>query len=311
MPLLTYQEFADTTATGGSIREDLLDFLEILSPRDTPLFNNLGSIGVSAGFIEYLEDTLSAAATNAQLEGAAASDTTLGTPTRNSSILQNFQKHFQVSGRQQAVVHAGLASMISYQEMKAAREIKTDLELMLHRGSAITGTTDSAPQAAGMLNKITTNFTHCSAITLTEIVFNDLTALAYTNPVNLREAYLGINLKRTVNQFTTSVQRYIPAADRRSLDIIDVYECEMGVVALFKSRYQFDSGAGTGNSFKNNSFVVLDPDFWQVGWLRPLVTNLLALDGDRERRFIVGEATLIARSEKAGVAATGYVSFIR
>src|SRR5437867_8114232 len=107
MPLLTYNEFAAASQKGGSIREDLLDFIENLSPKDTPLFNNLGSLGVSAGYVEYLEDTLVGATVNSWAEGVAATDVNLTTPARNISIVQNFQKHFQVSGRQQAVVHAG------------------------------------------------------------------------------------------------------------------------------------------------------------------------------------------------------------
>jgi hypothetical protein len=95
VPLNTYVEFANATpGPGGSIREDLLDFIENLSLKDTPLFNNLGAIQVNAGFVEYLTDTLTAAATNAWAEGAAATDITLTMPSRRATIVQNFQKHF-------------------------------------------------------------------------------------------------------------------------------------------------------------------------------------------------------------------------
>lgn len=92
MPLITYNEFPSGGQKGGSIREDLLDFLEILSPRDTPLFNNLGSIQIHAGFTEYLEDVLNAAAVNAFQEGGAATDPAYNVPTRSFSIAQNFSK---------------------------------------------------------------------------------------------------------------------------------------------------------------------------------------------------------------------------
>jgi hypothetical protein len=96
VPLQTYQEFAvgnDDAGPGGSIREDLLDFIENLSPKDTPFFNNIGAIQVDAGFVEYLTDTLTAAATNAWAEGAAATDVTQSMPSRSAMIVQNFQKH--------------------------------------------------------------------------------------------------------------------------------------------------------------------------------------------------------------------------
>lgn len=93
MPLLTFQEFAATSQVGGSIREDLLNEISNLSPKDTPLFNNLSSVGVNAGYVEYLEDTLQTAGVNAWIEGLPATDVTLTFPTRVASHLQNFQKH--------------------------------------------------------------------------------------------------------------------------------------------------------------------------------------------------------------------------
>ena len=53
----------------------------------------------------------------------------------------------------------------------------------------MSGTASVAPQLAGMLNRLTTNFTSSSGTTLTETVYNDLITLAYTNPVNIRETY--------------------------------------------------------------------------------------------------------------------------
>ena len=303
MPLLTYDELGALQGGAGSIREDLMDFIEILSPSDTPLFNNLGAIKVNAGYVEYLEDSLTAAANNAWPEGAQATDITLTAPSRNASLVQNYQKHFHVSGRQQAVLHAGMSSMLSHQEMKAVREIKTDIELALHRGSAVTGTTTAAAHMVGLLNLASTNATQESGVTLTEKVFNDILSLAYSYNVNLREMYANLPIKRTVNQYTTSVTRFLPAADRRQYDIIDVYESEVGVLALFKSRYQL-------TTTNLQTWVAIDPEYFQVGWLRPLNTRTLGIDGDRERRMIVGECTLIYRSEKAAVACTGCTTYI-
>lgn len=307
MPLQTYQEFAaDTAGPGGSIREDLLDFIENLDPRDTPLFNNLGAIEVNAGFVEYLNDTLVAAQTNAFAEGAAATDVNLTQPTRVSSIVQNFQKHYWVSGRNQSVDHAGMTTPLAYQGVKKMREIKTDVELALHRGSAVTGPT-TAPQLAGMLNCISTYNTSSSGTTLTERIFNDLITLTYSTPVNLREVYANMQVKRTINGYTTDTTRFIPAGDRRQVDLIEIYESEVGILGIFKSRYQLQAAA-VGDF--GNSFMAIDPDFFQVGWLRMFQDRELGLDGDRIRRFVVGELTLICRHEQGGVVGTDYVAFL-
>jgi hypothetical protein len=307
VPLLTYNEFAAANQKGGSNREDLLDFIENLSPSDTPLFNNLGALKVEAGFVEYLEDTLSAAADNAFTEGAAATDQALSVPTRNFSIVQNFQKHYHVSNRQLSVTHAGLANMLGYQAVKKMRELKRDIELALHRGSAVSGDTNVAPQFGGFLNRLSTNFTASSGTTLTEKVFNDIVTLTYANPVNLREVYANMRIKRTINGFTTNTTRFIPSEDRRQVNIVDVYESEIGTLALFKSRDQLQSASPT---LQGNSWIAIDPDYFQVGWLRPVQEMELGLDGDRKRRMLVGECTLIVRSEKAGAGGTGFVGNI-
>ena len=91
MPLTTYDELGSAVQkSAGTIREDLMDFIENVSPFDTPLFNNLSQVKVNAGFVEYLEDSLTAATVNAFVEAAAATDQTLVTPSRNASIVQNF-----------------------------------------------------------------------------------------------------------------------------------------------------------------------------------------------------------------------------
>lgn len=307
MPLLTYNEFAASQQKGGSIREDLLDFIANVSPRTTPLFNNLGSIGVDAGYVEFLQDSFDSAGVNAWIEGAAATDVTLTTPSRQAVHVQNFQKHFWVSGRQQAVTHAGLSNMLSYQEMKKTVEIKNDIEHALHRGSAVTGNTDTAPQFAGLLNVITTFNTSSSGTTLTESVFNDLVTQVFESPVNIREVYCNMLVKRTINGYTTNVTRNIDADARRQLNLVNVYESEIGVLGIFKSRDQLQAADKTSSG---NSFVAIDPDYFFKGWLRPLQSIVLGKDGDRERRMLVTELTLVPRHEKGGVAATDYVAYL-
>jgi hypothetical protein len=209
------------------------------------------------------------------------------------------QKHFWVSGRQLAVRHAGLANMVSYQEMKQAKVMKLDIELALHRGSAISGNTNVAPQFNGFLNLAGLNQTGCSTITLTEKVFNNLMELSYSYNCRIREVYANTAIKRTMNGFTTNVTRFIATGERKQINVLDAYEGDFGIQAIFKSRYQIQAA-----NRLSGSFLAIDPDYFQVGWLRPVVTEELGKDGDRRRMMMVGEMTLIARSKQAYVAAT-------
>jgi hypothetical protein len=304
MPLQTYNEFpAATQRAAGTIREDLLDFIENISPEDTPLYNNLGQVQVNAGFVEYLEDSLEAAANDAFLEGVGATDPVLTTPARNYSIVQNLQKHFWVSGRQLAVRHAGMANMLSYQEMKQAKVMKLDMELALHRGSAVSGNTNVAPQFNGFLNLGGSCVTAwATAVTLTEKTFNNLMELSYAYNVRIREIYANTVIKRTMNGFTTNVTRFIATGERKQINVLDAYEGDFGIQAIFKSRYQLQTADRLCGSL-----LAIDPDYFQVGWLRPVVTEELGKDGDRRRMMMVGEMTLIARSKQAYIAAIGIV----
>jgi hypothetical protein len=199
-----------------------------------------------------------------------------------------------------------MSTPLAYQEVKRMKELKTDVELALHRGSAVTGPT-AAPQTAGILNAVSTYNTSSSGTTLTERIFNDLVTLSYSTPVNLREVYCNMQVKRTINGYTTDTTRYIPAGDKRQVDIIEVYESEVGIMSIFKSRYQLQA-ASIGAY--GNSFAAIDPDYFQVGWLRQFQSKELGLDGDRVRKMIVGELGLLVRHPAAGVVGQGYVAYL-
>lgn len=46
------------------------------------------------------------------------------------------------------------------------------------------------------------------------------------------------------------------------------------------------------------------------GWLRPVQSMQLGLDGDRVRKMLVGECTLIGRAEEAAVVGQDYVAYL-
>jgi len=89
--------------------------------------------------------------------------------------------------------------------------------------------------------------------------------------------------------------------------MVEVYESEVGVLSLHKSRYQLQ--AATVGA-QGNSFAAIDPDYFTIGWLRPFEESELGKDGDRIRKMIVGELTLITRHPAAGVVGQGYVAYL-
>lgn len=310
MPLNTFQELGAGIQKGtGAIRESLLDFIENLSVQDTPFYNNIGSMPVTAGFVEYLEDTLASAAVNAWVEGTGSTDVSLTTPSRSASIVQIFRKEYHVSGRQEAVSHAGMASMLSYQGIKAAKELKNDIELALIRGTAVSGTTTVAPSMAGAVAFLSAGscWTSSSGTTLTESVFNDILQLTYSYNSQPKEVYCNALVKRTLNGFTTNVSRQIQAEAKKQVNVVDVLDTEFGTVSIHKERYCLQAASKTAYG---NTWFAVNPDAFKLGWLRPVSEKVLGVDGDRERRMLIGELTLICKSKNAGCGADGQVAYL-
>lgn len=308
--LLTYQELiGDGPKSNASIIEDLRDFVENVSAVDRPLLSMLRKSRVRTHYVEWLEDTLVARALNAQTEGAAATTPDLVIPSRSTNAVQIFAKWGQVSDVQRAVEHAGLEDMFLYQEGKNVKETLNDMEHAIHRGSMITGASGTARQMGGMLNILTTNLTDSSGTTLTEDVFNDIVQLFVDGGTEIRPAIAVMNsfLKRTVSQYSQRVTRNIPAAARAQILVIDNYTTDFGEMQVFYSRDQLSGGSKTSSG---HSFIILDPKFFELGFLQTLQSETLSRNGLRTQFQISAMMTLIYRTEKGGGGGTGYVPYI-
>jgi hypothetical protein len=308
--LVTYDELiASSPKSNASIIEDLRDFVENVSAADRPALSVLRKSRVRTHYVEWLEDTLAARATNAQAEGAAATTPALTTPTRSTASVQIFAKWGQVSDVQRAVEHAGLEDMFLYQEQKAIREVLNDMEHAIHRGSMITGATNSSRQMAGFLNVLTTNLTDSSGTTLTEDIFNDIVQLFVDNGTEIRPAvgFFSSFLKRTVSQYSTRVTRNIEAAARQQLLVIERYTTDFGDMDLMFSRDQLSGGSRTASG---HSFVIIDPKFFELGFLQTLQSETLARQGLRTQFQVSSMMTLVYRTEKGGGGGTGYVPYL-
>ena len=72
-------QFRTYAAVG--MREDLSDVIYNISPTDTPFMSSIGKTKATAVYHEWQTDSLAAAAANAAVEGADASEATLS-PTK-------------------------------------------------------------------------------------------------------------------------------------------------------------------------------------------------------------------------------------
>lgn len=199
--------------------------------------------------------------------------------------------------------------MLDYQKVKAAKVLKNEIELALIKGTSVSGTTTVAPNLGGMIEKLSAGscWTSSSGTTLTETVFNDILQLTYSYSRSPKEVYANVLTKRTINGFTTNVSRQMNAMEHRQTNRVDVLDTEFGTMAVFKERYLPQAASKTAYG---NTWFAIDPDAFKIGWLRPIKEEVLGKDGDRERRMLLGELTLIVKSKNAGCGADGHVAYI-
>jgi hypothetical protein len=310
MPLVTWQEFTTGQAPrGGTIKELVLSEVANVISRRRPLMANISHGDVQGTFIESLEDTLPSRAHNATLEGAAVTDPALSQPTRIFYTVQSFSKWGKVSDEQRLVAHYN-QDPFAYQVGKQLDSLLNDIEHSLHRGSHITGATDSARQLSGLLNLHgTTTLTNGSGVTLTESVFIDLMQVFGDNNYDIfpTQCYVNSWGKRTISEYSTKVTRNVDMADAMQKLVIERHTSDFGDVDVI---YSQDQLKGSSRTASGNSLIFLEPSFYSIGWLRrPMVENI-ARTGLNDQFQINAMCTLVYKSAKAGGGVSNFSPYI-
>ena len=243
------------------------------------------------------------------MESVDSTNPNLTTPSRTTAAVQNFLKFGEVSDIQRFIDHKGFSDAYLYQEQKKMNELLNDIEHTIHRGSAATGATNAARQFNGFLNLFSTNWTSSSGTTFTEEIFMNQLQAFYDNSIDVRPSAAFVNswLKRTISQFSTNVTRYTDNMKAVQKVLIEEHQSDFGIVRIFLSRDQLK---GTSKTVYGNSIVLIDPSYFQTGWLSPVTSETLARSGTKTRFQLQGNMTLIYRTEKAGGGGTGYVPYL-
>lgn len=286
-------------SSNKTLREELGDVIHNVAPAETPILSSIGMAKVSSRYPQWLVDTYRAAATNAYIENQTFTDHDKTVPTRVANITQTVYRGGRITDVQRAVDHAGMDDPLGYYEVKDIVELKKDIELMLLKGSAVTGDTDTACQANGLLNAISTNNTGLSTITLTETIFNNILGLTWGNTARMPyQTYCNPKIKRTISGFTTNVTRNVNAEERKQINVVDFYDSDFVKGMEIRMHRDLLDGDNTGE------MVMIDPNYLATGWLKGLKSELLPRNGLRNDYQISGHLTLLFNNEKAFAAAT-------
>jgi len=290
------------------IREDLQDVIYSISPTETPFMSAAAREQVKNTFHEWQTDSLAAAATNNKvIEG---DDATLDASTATARIgnyTQIMDKTVVITGTQEAVDKAGRASELAYQIAKKSKELKRDIEsTLLTNQVRAAGNSSTARTFASIGAWIATNDNFDSGGSsptasdgsdarndgtqraLNESMLKDVIKGTWNAGGNPSVIMVGPFNKQKISGFTGGSTRFDASEDKTLYTSIDVYSSDFGDLEVVPNRFSRDRDA-----------LVLDMDYWSVGFLRDFTMHELSKTGDSEKRQLLAELTLISRNEGA------------
>jgi hypothetical protein len=312
-PVGTFQTYQ---AVGN--REHLADMIFNISPTETPFVSMAKKGKATNKLVNWQEDSLRAAAANAQVEGDTPSNTTV-TPTVNLfNVTQISSYAFNISGTQQAVDPAGRSDELAYQLVKYGKELKRDIEKeVTGNNSYRAGTSGTARVTASMEAWISTNWTTmatsaASALspgfsttgtlaaddgsveaTVTEANVKAVIRACWTQGGNPDVIMVGPYNKQKLSGFSGLVGMtnniFQKAGGQATLiAAVDAYQSDFGALKIIPNRFNRD-----------RTIAILDMEYWEIAYLRSFQSFPLAKVGDSDQRMILAEYALVSRNEAA------------
>lgn len=306
-----------TYATVG-IREQLLDSIYNLSPEDTPIVSAIGKGKAKAVKVEWQTDALAAAGDSSVLEGDDYSYSTPTATARVGNYCQINRKTVVVSGTDDAVDKAGRASELAYQLEKRSKELKRDIEYAIGgvNQASVAGTTTTIRKSGSISSWLTSNvsrgtsganggFSSGTGLTVaatdgTQRAFAEsqikaVMQAAFGNGGKPRIAVMSPGQKVNFSGFSgIAVNRIDNDAARGSEKQLVV----AGAADIYKSDFG-NLMAVPDNFIRTRDVFLLDPEYMEIAYLRPFMTDKPAKTGDAEKRALLVEWTLVVKQEAA------------
>jgi uncharacterized protein DUF5309 len=289
------------------LREDLSDFIYMVSPTDTPFMSNVGRGTADAVLHEWQTDALAAAnVNNAQFQGDdIATFSAASVTTRLGNRTQISRKEVIISGTVDAVNKAGRKTELAYQLMKRSKELKNDIEsICLSNQAKVVGAAATAPKLASVLSWIKTNVDHVGTNptgdgtdarvdgtqrAFTETLLKNVLKLIYTNSSeNLDVLMVGPSNKQVASTFTGNATKQVEVSTKKIIATVDIYVGDFHTINIIPNRFM-----------RTRDALLLNWEYWSIDWLRPIKQVELATTGDAQKRMLLGEYTLVAKNEAA------------
>jgi len=299
-----------TYATVGN-REDLENKIYKIAANKTPFTSNIGKEKASSTYHEWQTFSLrSPSGDNKQVQGDTTAATAVKTTTRVGNRSQIFKEMGSVSGTQEAMDHAGVASELAWQKVQKGEELATDIEArMLGNYASVVGDASTAAESAGALAWLSSNVSRgaggssggfnagiVAAATpgtqraFSEALLKTVLASAFNNGARPSQAYMSATQKQQFSAFTgiADIRKDAGNVQATIVGAADVYVSDFGSISPVPVQYGL-----------TRDVLLIDPEYWAVGTLRPMKDEMLAKVGDAMPFQIIAENTLVCRNEKA------------
>lgn len=291
-----------------SAREDVvMNAIEILTAKETQIYNMLGKTTAINTIHAYLVDTLRTAASQAVEEASDYTASANSTPTRLTNIVEIVAVPFKVSRTQQDITHYQGQNELQRQTEKALMDWANAAEFDLVRGTLTSGASGTAPKLNGIIAGISksTNYTsHTSGTVWSSSILDGLVQGNWENSNGNvpTELFMGSILRKNTDTFTQKTNVVVNAQMPDLIKTVSTYTTAFTTMRVHTHRYIQQSSDATGR------VLALNPDKLKVAVLRaPYIDTTLARSGDYDARAVIGKFTLEVRNQDDNFYADGFL----
>ena len=298
--------FSSYDAVGN--REDLSDMVYNISPTKTPVLTAIGKKKATNRDHQHQKESLTAAASNAHIEGDDASPVAPAATTLVSNYTQILKKHAVVTGTQEDGMNpAGRDSEMAHQIANRMVEMKRDLELALvGLNNAKVAGNDTTARELGSLQAYLTSNTSAGATgadptgngvdartdgtqrAFTEALLTPVLQSCFDNGGDPNLMVVGSFNKGVVSGFDGGQTRYADTSDKQLVASIDVYVGDFHTLQVVADHFS-----------RSRDALLIETDKLKLADMRKIHAYDLAKTGDSYRREIVWETTLEVCNEAA------------
>ena len=283
--------------------------IEILTAKETQLYNKLGKTVAINTIHSYLVDTLLTAASLAVGEGEDFTASALTTPTRLTNIVEIVAKNFKVTRTQQDILHYQGENELSRQTSKALMDWANAAEFDLVRSTLTSGASGTAPKMSGIIEAVSLSTNHTSHASGTAWAASILDSLIMNSWISSNgevptELYMGAIIRKNTDLFTqkTNVVVNNPMGQQEIVKTVSTYTTAFSTLNVNTHRYIQQAADTTGR------VLAINPEKLKVAQLRaPYIQTDLSRGGDYDNYAVVGKFTLEVHNQNTQFYADGFL----